>query len=271
KHGLCCIDATVRGDASFHQTTIEGNARFDGATIEGGVYFEEAIVNGDVSFEEATIGEEATIQAHAWFTGARIKGHAKFRRAIIRGMAWFDRARVEGSISFLEATIEGVTFFATTDTTFLTFEGARFGDLRGQERACRAAKMIHERQGERERADYHFYREMEALRKQKRRPRRWLESPVQYVFGYGVKPFRVIGTWLSVVLILAFVYWLGDGVSGAVSFWQNLYFSVVTSATPGYGGYDPNPGFTVLATAQAIFGTFMWATFIVTFARKFMR
>ncbi|MFC1980697.1 ion channel [Chloroflexota bacterium] len=53
---------------------------------------------------------------------------------------------------------------------------------------------------------------------------------------------------------------------------HNLYFSVVTSATPGYGGYKPEPGgFQILATIQAIFGTFMWAAFIVTFARKFMR
>jgi hypothetical protein len=112
---------------------------------------------------------------------------------------------------------------------------------------------------------------MEAKRKRKQRFRRWLESPIQYLFGYGVRPFWVIRSWLLVVLAFALVYWLGHGVSEASSFWQNLYFSVVTAATPGYGGFNPNPGFIVLATFQAIFGTFMWAAIIATFARKFMR
>jgi len=53
---------------------------------------------------------------------------------------------------------------------------------------------------------------------------------------------------------------------------QYIYFSVVTAATPGYGGYHPNPGFYQgLASFEAIFGTFMWAGFIATFARKYMR
>ena len=101
---------------------------------------------------------------------------------------------------------------------------------------------------------------------------RVLGLPIQYIFGYGVHPFWVIGWWLLVVVALTFVYWLGDGVQGANSFWENLYFRVVTAATPGYGGYHPKAGgVQILATLQAIFGTFMWATFIVTFARKFMR
>jgi hypothetical protein len=44
------------------------------------------------------------------------------------------------------------------------------------------------------------------------------------------------------------------------------------AATPGYGGYKPVPGFYQnLASFEAIFGTFMWAAFIATFARKYMR
>jgi hypothetical protein len=49
-------------------------------------------------------------------------------------------------------------------------------------------------------------------------------------------------------------------------------FSIVTTATPGYGGYIPAPGlYQGLASFEAIFGTFMWAAFIATFARKYMR
>ena len=120
---------------------------------------------------------------------------------------------------------------------------------------------------------------MEAKRKQKHPIIRVLELPVQYIFGYGVHPLRVITTWLLTVFCLAFVYWIGNGVLeggelevAADSFLEYLYFSVVTAATPGYGGYKPAPGFYQgLASFEAIFGTFMWAAFIATFARKYMR
>ena len=167
------------------------------------------------------------------------------------------------------------------------------------------ARIAQERRGDRTAADYYFYREMEAKRKrkyltfslkpflsllrklkfekalakytgflEKKRRVYWgfLELPIQYIFGYGVHPWRVIATWLLTVFSLTFVYWYGNGVEAANSLWECLYFSVVTAATPGYGGYNPQPGFFQgLASFEAIFGTFMWAAFIATFARKYMR
>jgi hypothetical protein len=42
--------------------------------------------------------------------------------------------------------------------------------------------------------------------------------------------------------------------------------------TPGYGKYELTSWvYQVIASAEAIFGTFMWAAFIATFARKYMR
>ena len=156
---------------------------------------------------------------------------------------------------------------------------------------------------------------MEAKRKQLRESeknikklRGLLELPLQYVFGYGVKPLRVFGWWFAVVFICAFIYAFGNGILpveytyfsiltaatpgyGAILFnyiywfgnqfektihlwgylWKCIYFSTVSAATPGYGGYAPRPGFEVLAAFEAVFGTFMWAAFIATFARKYMR
>lgn len=126
-------------------------------------------------------------------------------------------------------------------------------------------------------ADYYFYREMEAKRKQKSRIVRFLEWPFQYIFGYGTKWERVLITWFVVVLGCAFLFWVGNGIEANTlktvnSLWQNIYFSVVTATTLGYGDYHPKPGFyQVLASIEAIFGTFMWAAFIVIFARKYMR
>ena len=69
---------------------------------------------------------------------------------------------------------------------------------------------------------------------------------------------------------------VGRGVekSGAsLGFYVNtLTLAYITAATPGYGGYTPNLGiYTIIAGFEAIFGTFMWAAFIATFIRKYLR
>lgn len=341
--------AIIKGDALFHFAIIKGHAQFEGAAIEGAlVWFKGATIKGDVLFDRATI------EGTAWFFGTAIKGSASFNRATIEDTICFGGAVIEkdvsfqgttikGSALFQETTIKGSVSFLFANVSMLTFKDARFNNMKGQENACREARTTQERIGNRELADYHFYREMEAKRKQKyltvslkpilrlmhklgleqlvyayvaffkkpmsflgllaeklkwlpfwdasarrlvklirryerffKKERRvywgFLELPVQYIFGYGVYPFRVIGTWLLVVFIFALIYWFGNAVETANSLGEYIYFSVVTAATPGYGGYHPRPGiYQTLATFQAIFGTFMWAAFIATFARKFMR
>jgi len=56
------------------------------------------------------------------------------------------------------------------------------------------------------------------------------------------------------------------------TFFDCLYFSIVTATTLGYGDLRPRPGlFYFIASAEAILGSFMWALLIVVFARKYMR
>ncbi len=98
---------------------------------------------------------------------------------------------------------------------------------------------------------------------------------MQIIFGYGIYPYRVIKTWLLVVFILGIFYLMGEGVeksNQSISWLEYFYFSIITAATPGYGGYTPKPGiYTIVAGAEAIFGVFMWGAFITTFTRKYMR
>jgi len=134
---------------------------------------------------------------------------------------------IEGSIKFARATIEVYVSFPLSNISSLTFKNAKFNHMSVQGDACREAKITQERRGDRELADYHFYREMVAKRKRKyktfslkpilklmrelglekpkrkhieifEKPRRiycgFLELPVQYIFGYGVHPWRVITT-----------------------------------------------------------------------------
>ena len=280
-------EATLKSFALFTETAIKGYASFDGATIERGVFFDKTTIEGKASFEGATIKGEAsfvkatigfasfvkaTIEGDVLFDGATIEGTVRFNGATIEGDTSFLKARIGGNTWFKNAKIKRYVDFSLSNIHYLTFKDATFNNMSGQEVACRTARKTQERIGDRILADYHFYREMEAKRKQKHPIIRVLELPVQYIFGYGVHPWRVIATWLLTAFSLAFVYWLGNGVEAADSLVENIYFSVVTAATPGYGGYHPKPGFYQgLASFEAIFGTFMWAAFIATFARKYMR
>jgi len=224
----------MKGDADFSDTKIEGDAYFRGAKIEGDADFSDAKIEGDVIFSRATIEGDAD------FRGATIK--KKFR----------------------------ILFADIQEQLYL--KDANFLNLESEEEAYRKAKQVYEKLGSKSEADYHFYREMETKRVQKPFYIRYPELIVQYCFGYGVYPFRVIISWFTVVIIIAFIFYVGKGVQDADLFSDNLYFSVVTALTPGYGGYKPVSGtYQLLATAEAVFGTFMWAAFIATFARKFMR
>jgi hypothetical protein len=174
----------------------------------------------------------------------------------------FEGAEIGGKTSFHLTTIDGT----------LNFTKTKFGSPAAQEEACRRAKRIAEELGDREDADHYFYREMEAKRLQSPITIRYLEVPMQYVFGYGTKWKHVLVAWFVIVLGFGTVFWIGDGVYEADTLLQNLYFSVVTATTLGYGDYHPRVGlFQIVASMLAIFGTFMWAAFVVLFARKYMR
>lgn len=319
----------IEGWADFSGVEFKKPARFLGFKIGGETYFTGAVFSDTVSFVKAEFSHDpynmkaqftgAKFNKASYFMGAKFSGDANFRdtqfndNADFRDAqfckgAGFIRSKFDKDANFVGSQFSGDTYFveaqfdeilfmkARFDCEVLTFKNAKFGSPIGQEDACRRAKNVMERSGDRERAGYHFYREMEAKRNYKgilskvhdpfgasnyQKIIRFIKYDVieyvliQGIFGYGVYPYRVIGTWLLVVLSLGVIYLIGHGVEKnniTLSWLEYFYFSIVTAATPGYGGYTPKPGFyTLLAGFEAIFGTFMWAAFIATFARKYMR
>ena len=298
--------AKIVGDARFKRAEIVGDARFERAKIVGNALFSGAKIDGNALFSGAKIGEYVlaygdAIIGTAWFDEAKIGRDASFNGAVIYGTAFFNGAEIGRDALFDLLEIKGK----------LSFRDAIFEKPEAQEESCRKAKRVWEEIGDRIEVDYYFYREMEAKRKlkylkfsltpilklirklrlekrisnhieffekERRIYRGFLELPIQYIFGYGVYPWRVIATWFITVFSLAFVYWYGNGIiiEENLLWWEriipSIYFSIVTAATPGYGGYKPASGFYQgLASFEAIFGTFMWAAFIATFARKYMR
>lgn len=260
-------DAVIKRHVSFSKAEIKGHVCFEGAEIKRGVFFSGVkIKEGNALFNKSQIKGtvnflDSHIDGYLDFTNSNIGKDIVLDGATIERDLLFDRAEIQGNIIFEILNIKGR----------LSLKKTKFKNRRGQEVINRKAKKISEEKGDRTDADYYFYREMEAKRKQKNWFLRNLEWSVQYCFGYGVKPLRVVGAWLGIVVLFAIIFKYGRGVIKADSIWDYIYFSIITAATPGYGGYQLREGFQEIASIEAILGTFMWASFIATFARKYMR
>ena len=82
---------------------------------------------------------------------------------------------------------------------------------------------------------------------------------------------------LVVIFSLAAIFFINNAIlkQGFVSyspdFLECLYFSFVTFTTLGYGDYAPSQTFQLVATAEAFFGAFMIALFVLVFGRKMLR
>jgi hypothetical protein len=244
-------------------------------------------------FNESALFTDVTFRLFADFLGATFDGYASFSDATFCEGACFDDVKFSGDTSFIgakwlsgDASFIGAKF--SGDACFgsakfggdnLTFRDAEFHKPSSQEDACRRAKIILEKNGDREEAGYHFYKEMDGKRRQKPWYIRYPEYIfVQLVFGYGVHPFRLMAWWFGFVFLFAVAYSLGHGIDapasqlhGNATLADYIWFSIATAVTPGYAGYKPTPDFKLVAGLEAIFGTFMWAAFIATFARKYMR
>ncbi len=107
-------------------------------------------------------------------------------------------------------------------------------------------------------------------------------SAVEYVLAdftckYGTDWKRPVILWVALVIfVFPFIYCLTHSISGihgagVDNIWNCLYFSVVTATTLGYGDLHPVGWGKAIASAEAIFGMFMWAVFLAVFSRKYMR
>ena len=107
---------------------------------------------------------------------------------------------------------------------------------------------------------------------------RWI---INFVIGYGERPWRVIRAILFVLIAFSFMYFdyspiefSPEGLRNLIArSGQAIYFSAVTSTALGYGswvGQDLGWG-KYLGAAQSFLGTFLTALFLVTFTRRWTR
>lgn len=289
ENDLIFTGAIIKKDVLIRDAAIEGDIWFDKTEIGGDISLERSKICGNASFYGARIGEhvlfdKTQVNRYAWFEKAYIGGEASFNKADIGSSLSFNEARIEGNTSFYEAKIGGDAWFGGAeiegDVWFdlievkggLSFKNTKFKIIKSQEKACRKAKTVWEKIGDREKADYHFYREMESKRKQKSSLHKYVELIVQYPFGYGVFPSRLLLSFFIVLITFAFIYWIMEGAFTADSFTDKLRFSFLTMIIPAYGVIFSEKGLQgVLNILEAGIGAFVWPTLMVTFARKYMR
>ena len=264
-------------DANFSASQFNGWADFKGSrfikradfqlsVILGGVDFSESEFNGAVDFLKCQFRFDVD------FSGSKFKGTVTFNGSEFCRDACFSRCEFSQKTDFSWSQFDGDS---------LSFKHSKFCDPISQERACRKAKNVLERNGDRQEAGYYFYCEMDAKRKQKPCYIRYPEFFfLQLIFGYGVHPPRLIAWWGIIVAAFAAFYWIGRGSNGATQLFDYLKFSLATAIAPGYiatiitpgsTGYLFDPKYQAVAIVESIFGTFLWAGFIATFAKKYMR
>jgi len=106
---------------------------------------------------------------------------------------------------------------------------------------------------------------------------RWLLNLFgRLTWGYGERPFRTFSLALCIIVGSALLYSLSGrilhhGKIGPVSFWEALYFSIITYSTVGFGDYLPIGWTRVLAAHEALAGIFLTPLFLISLPRRYLR
>jgi hypothetical protein len=98
--------------------------------------------------------------SNAYFNYSIFYREANFYMSKFNGIAAFTKSEFWGDMNFNESIFKG---------DMLSFLGARFNDPANQENACRKAKMLSEKNGDRALYSYYFYRENGSYKKEKGR------------------------------------------------------------------------------------------------------
>jgi hypothetical protein len=238
--------AKIVGDAKFDKAIITGNVLFNGAKVGKSVSFKEAEINGSIQFVGSRIG------VGIYFINSKI--HMKTKRD------YFSACSRLGEV--------------------LSFKGATFDDHGWEVQACRAARVTLEEHGWTTDADDHFFREMSAKRKARKR---WIWRNLEFLtiewgIGYGVRWKRVLfRPWLPMFgfyfVLYIFVGILLQGASLSIALLiSSLEISVFGGVALGFGFIYPVQGaLKWFLLSEAFLGTLVWGAIIATITRRFMR
>jgi uncharacterized protein YjbI with pentapeptide repeats len=267
--------------ASFSFANFEDAVNFGGSKFKWGADFMYCEFKGPVIFNESQFDAGVSFISSLFYPDADFN-NSRFIKGAFFGGCEFNGINFEKTVFVEEADFKGSEFSRETNFRRVQFNGkVDLNEPRSQEDACRKAKNVLEKNGDREEAGYHFYREMEGKRKQKPWYIRYPEFLfLQLIFGYGVHPWRLMYFWLLTISIFSYVYLIGDGIEGIERELDYIKISFAIAIAPGYiaaiinpasEGYKLIPMYQAAAIIETIIGTLLWAGFIATFAKKYMK
>ena len=292
--------AIFKGDARFYGAIFEV-AQFDGATFEGGAGFSMATFEGHARFNGATFEEVA------WFVGATFEGIADFREKEENSEykfyceLSFSNAEFRKGV-FIDIPSEWFKLPSAeaeacrVQRIFYEREGKKDDADRmfvRERRALRKAKVEEAKANVRKvkeevKETNSSLRKVEKIKAELIKAFNLIKATSSYLLAkgssflefliadltceYGINWQRPVILWMFFVLFtFPLLYFILGGVKEINSPLDYLYFSIVTATTLGYGDLQPIGWCKLVASTEAIFGTFMWAVFLAVFARKYMR
>ncbi len=105
----------------------------------------------------------------------------------------------------------------------------------------------------------------------------WLLNIIfKKLWGYGEKPWRVIIIAILIIVLSSFVFFLSNSLVYLEqmlnpSYFDSLYFSVVTFTTLGYGDYHPTGLVRIVSMIEACSSLILMPLFIISLTRKYLR
>lgn len=275
----------IDGSAIFNSAKIPYKALFEKFKVKFNVDFSRCIFKGYLTLNEAEIGGRVnfdetkmeSLSLNSSRIGSLILDHTKLtgylsaKDAAIWGM--IIKYSTAKFMNFDESIITNdVELYSNKFKEGISFHKTSFLEPYTQEKTSRYIKNIWEKLGDRDKADYYFYREMEAKRLQKGKIKSFFEYIfIQWAFEYGTNPYKVLGLWLLLILGFSVIYGILNAVEGINNPLDYVYFSVFAGTGFDYASYHLKAGFQFLASIEVVFGIFIWAAFLVIFARRYMR
>jgi len=295
-------NATFKGKVTFGRATFEKWACFAGAIFEGNASFYEA------TFEEEAWFYVATFEGDAEFEGATFEGIADFRFRRMPHKYKFCSKLVFLNTEFRKGVLIDIPseWFKLPSAEAEACRVQRISYEREgrkddadrmfvrERRALRKAEVeeakanVSEVKGELKRLVASSPRKVERVKAELKAWFNLIKATSNYLLvkgrssleffiadltcEYGTNWKRPVISWIFLVFfIFPLLYFILGGITKVSSPLDYLYFSIVTATTLGYGDLQPIGWCRLIASTEAIFGTFMWAVFLVVFARKYMR
>ena len=295
-------EATFKGEATFSRAKFKGNvgfiratfervARFVGATFEGNASFGRVTFKGEARFEGATFEGVADFREKKEdfeykFYGELDFSNTEFRKGVDIDIPseWFKLPSAEAEacrVQRISYEREG-----KKDDADRMFARERRALRKAEVEEAKAnVKKVKE---ELKRLIASSPRKVERIKAELKAWFNLIKVTSNYLLvkgrssleffiadltcEYGTNWKRPVISWIFLVFfIFPLLYFILGGITKVSSPLDYLYFSIVTATTLGYGDLQPVGWCRLIASTEAIFGTFMWAVFLVVFARKYMR